>query len=139
MTSEEIHRAVRVIGRLALVIVAVAAALAMPMYWLAGVDGVQSWLLAAGVSLFNCIWGTVLLLWGLGRGNFEFQLGVIGGFVGRMIVTMVAFGLLLSRPGVDAGVLLASLIGFYFMGVLLERRLLTKEVLTSSTTPAAAD
>jgi len=125
----EPNRAVRLIPRLALAGVVAAALLSLPVHLMSGPDGLRALGLGALVSLVNCFWGARLLLWGIARGNYEVQIAVFGGFFGRMVLAIAAVALLGPLPGVDAAVLLLSVVGFYFVGVFVEVRFLYREVL----------
>ena len=100
-----------------------------PVFALAGSKGLVSWWIGAGISLFNCLWGTLLICWGVRHGHMQFQLAVLGGFAGRLVVVLGAVAVIATSADVDLGVLLLSLMGFYFLGVVIEMRFLYRDVL----------
>ena len=123
----------RDILRFALVLTAatvvVAFALSWPVARVAGAAGVYGWWIGAGVSLFNCAWGTALLVQSLKQGPRAFQTALYVGMLGRMAVVFAVVGALHAVGGVDSGVLVLSVVGFYFLGVILEHRFLFGKVL----------
>ena len=102
---------------------------AVPFHLFLGPDGLRSWLWGAGISLFNCLWGTLLILWGVDRSNTAYLGSVLGGFLGRFVVALSMFYVLQHQPGIHAVILALSIVGFYFLGMILEIHFLHKEVL----------
>ena len=107
----------------------VAAVGSLPIYFLYGRDALVSWWVGAGVSLVNCFWGTLLIVWAIDRSNNAVLAAVCGGFFGRLVLASAAFYLLWGVPGIDGIVLALSIVGFYFVGMIVEIRFLHKHVL----------
>jgi len=109
--------------------VSVAALGTVPLGLLVGCDAVASWWIGAGVSLANCLWGTLWIAWAVGRSHSALLAAVGGGFFARLVLAGSAFYLLWGRAGIDGVVLALSIVGFYFVGMVLEIRFLEKHVL----------
>jgi hypothetical protein len=101
----------------------------VPMALLLGREAVVSWWAGAGVSLVNCFWGTLLIVWAIGRSHQAVLAAVCGGFFGRLVLASAAFYVLWGRPGMDGIVLALSIVGFYFVGMIVEIHFLHKHVL----------
>jgi len=119
--------------RFGIVLTALTASAALVLTWpvanVAGSAGVAAWWVGAGVSLVNCAWGTALLVHSLRQGPRAFQTALYVGVLGRMAIVFAVVGALHAVGGVDSGVLVLSVVGFYFLGVVVELRFLFGKVL----------